>query len=106
MTPGDYFADLARCFTGERRDGDGIDVFRPALLERAQLDYSLGSLRAVDAYLVQLHEMVDLLGVEEALSRLGPTILWAGAYVGEAIRRCASPDRYGWIDHEAYVSRY
>jgi hypothetical protein len=106
MTPGDYFAAFARCFTGEAASADGAEIYRPALLPRARLDYSVDSLEAVDAYLLALHELVKVGGRQETIKQLGPTVMWAGAYVGETIRRSAAVDQFAWVDYTEYVAIY
>lgn len=77
------------------------DVVYPEKLDRSQLDFSIGSLKIVDAYLEHLHnnqaERMDKPWVN--------TVLWGGAYVGEAIRRSA-PREYNWVDFDEFVREY
>jgi hypothetical protein len=79
----DKFGKFAGCFVGER-SGDGQVVY-PEQLDRDHLDYSVASLKAVDAYLKYLQEhRSEHLGREWA-----NVVVWGGAYVGEVIRRNA-----------------
>lgn len=95
----DVFAEFAACFVGEL-DGDG-PIAHPEFLDRAKLDYTLESLKAVDAYLAHLHaRRPDQLGRE-----WGRAILWGGAYAGEVIRRHAGK-RFDWVDFDDFVRVY
>jgi hypothetical protein len=62
-----------------------------ASLERAELDFSLLSLRSLDSYLSTLHPH----GGELSDDLWNTTVLWAGAYLGEVIRRQAQ-DELHW----------
>src|SRR5215468_1275633 len=75
------FEELALAFRGRVR-GDG-DIAYPRELERSNLDYSLRSLRGVDAYLDYVHRHSHRITEDEWRS----TVLWGGAYLGEVIRR-------------------
>ncbi len=95
----DSFVEFAACFVGTQTD-DG-DIVHPDQLDRSRLDYSLDSLRVVDAYLLYLFQ-----NRPETLGRdWGRAVLWGGAYVGEVIRRQA-PRRYDWVDFDDFVQVY
>ena len=88
--------EFAQWFTGEAR-GKG-DIAFPERLRRAALDYSLDSLHVVDEYLDSLHENREVIPDEE----WRVTVLRAGAYVGEVLRR-ETGGRWGWIDYNDYM---
>ena len=90
--------EIAQCFTGELSDDK--DVAFPEQLDRHALDYSLDSLHAVDTYLDYLHAHRD--AIEEAW---GVTVVRAGAYVGEVLRRHADGD-WTWIDYNDYMPQH
>jgi hypothetical protein len=83
------FADLALMLT---RDEDN-PTFRRELLAADKLDFSVESLKHVDAYLGHLHKAPpqgkDFMRV----------MLRCGAYVGEVLRR-HSRDAYHWIGYD------
>jgi hypothetical protein len=70
-------------------------------LHRSQLDFTVDSLKILDGYLLFLYENHP----DEMGDAWGRTILWAGAYVGEVIRRNASR-QYDWIDFDDFVNRH
>src|SRR5687768_9853190 len=83
------YADLSLMLTQDQRN---ITYQRDAL-DPAALDFSLDSLRHVDAYLEHLRsdppEGHDFLRV----------VLRVGAYVGEVMRKQA-PGKYHWIEYD------
>lgn len=95
----EIFADFASRFvTGQRGGGDVAFVER---LKRNELDYALQSLNAVDDYLAILH--AERQGA--FLQGWSKTILWAGAYLGEVIRRNASRE-YNWTDFDEFTTEF
>ena len=64
------------------------------LLDPRKLDYSVESLRHVDQYLEAVRKNKN---VEKNWNR---TVLRAGAYVGEVIRRNDRNARWQWVDHD------
>ena len=93
------FEEFAEAFAG-RLGCDG-EILAPAVLNRAVLDYSLGSLRVLDEYLEHLHRnRKKVRGPEAAI-----TILRAGAYLGEVVRRNAK-EHYDWVDYNDYVPEH
>ena len=83
------YADLSLMLT---QDNQNI-TYRRDVLEPVQLDFSLNSLRHIDAYLEQLMitppEGHDFLRV----------VLRIGAYVGEVMKR-QRPGKYHWITYD------
>jgi hypothetical protein len=73
-------------------------TFRRDLLDPQKLDFSLQSLRHLDEYLLKIGKDAN---VEKDWNR---TVLRAGAYVGEVIKRASPPDRYHWLDYETAAS--
>jgi hypothetical protein len=69
----------------------------PHRLERRALDYSLDSLHALDHYLDYLHEHADDIEDQACTN----TVLAAGCYLGEVIRR-AAPIEYRWLNYADY----
>ena len=69
-------------------------TFGRQLLDRRKLDYSVESLKHVDEYLESIRKNKD---VEATWNR---TVLRAGAYVGEVIRRNDKKAQWRWVDHE------
>src|SRR5262249_41523213 len=66
------------------------------LIDATRLDYSIDSLKHVDAYLAVMRE-------RELTERDGAVVVMrVGAYVGEVIRR-ASTTTYHWLDYEEAV---
>jgi hypothetical protein len=95
----EVFAEFAARFAGSLA-GEGEIVFA-AHLDRARLDYSIDSLKAVDEYLAHLRaNQPPELGADWA-----ETVLWGGAYVGEVIRRNAARE-YHWIDFDDFLAEY
>jgi hypothetical protein len=82
-------------FLGES-DVEGGLAF-PERIERKGLDYRLESLHALDRYLDYLHEHADEIEDQEYTN----TVLAAGCYLGEVIRRCA-PVEYRWMNYADY----
>ena len=64
------------------------------LLDPRKLDYSVESLKHVDTYLEAVRKNKDL---QKSWNR---TVLRAGAYVGEVIRRNDKNIRWQWVDHD------
>ena len=100
-TPGldDIFHNFAEAFRGASKDDREIAF--PELLRRDRLDWSLDSLREVDAYLGQLHDRQDTL--DAAAAEI--TVLRGGAYVGEVVRLGRSSGGFHWVDYDDYVPR-
>lgn len=115
----DVFDALAAAFTGESSPDGGCrcqlplddavvdaldsttDITQPEQLDRDRLDYSLASLKLVDAYLTSLHEDRPA----QSPRQLNATVLRTGAYVGEAIRRGARRT-YGWADFHDFTTAF
>ncbi len=93
----DQIAEVANFFAG-RIVGD-TDVLHPEALDRRRLDFSLESLKAVDEWLEHLYAA----GVNPNSREAAETVIWAGAYVGEVIRRNAKL-QYRWIRYEEYMA--
>ncbi|MFN3168893.1 MAG: hypothetical protein ACE37H_17735 [Phycisphaeraceae bacterium] len=95
----EIFESFAECFVGNLSNDE--EIAHSAILKRDALDYSVESLKAVDAYLDYLHEhRPDELGPEWISS-----VLWGGAYVGEVIRRNAK-HAYDWIDFDEFIHEH
>ena len=75
------FAGLARMLTGDAAN----PVWKRELLDQAQLDFSLESLRHLDAYLETIHG--ERPQTDDELNRV---VMRCGAYVGEVIRKNSS----------------
>lgn len=90
-------SEAAKFFSGELHGA--TDVAIPEKLERKKLDYSLTSLEAVSSWLNGLREK----GINTNSEGIAESIIWAGAYVGEVIKRCTS-ETYIWIGYEDYMS--
>ena len=90
------FREFAAAFAGVFKDANRICC--PDQLDRSALDLSHESLKAVDRYLLHLHENKETLDGTEWSS----TVLYGGAYVGEVIRN-ATDNRYDWIDYDDYM---
>jgi hypothetical protein len=75
------------------------NVVCPDQLPWKDLDFSLASLKIVDAYLEYLHENEK----PEATTEWDRTILGAGAYVGEVIRYSADR-KYNWVRYEDFAA--
>jgi hypothetical protein len=89
--------EVAGFFVGRLR-GDG-DVMQPGALDRSALDFSLGSLHAVDRWLGHLRDR----GVTVETPDSAETLIWAGVYVGEVIRRNAKRG-FHWLRYEDYMA--
>src|SRR5207253_370710 len=85
-------------FLGESEVEGGLAF--PERIERDLLDYSLESLHALDRYLDHLHEHADAIE-DQAYTN---TVLAAGCYLGEVIRRNA-PVAYRWVNYADYFAR-
>jgi len=85
----------ARLLTGEEED-----ILDPLPLQetlrRKQLDYSVGSLIALDEYLVQV---APLLQPDDQFDALKHATLRAGAYLGEVLRRHAHGAHLNWAGY-------
>ena len=69
-------------------------TFRNELLDPCEFDYSLDSLKTLDDFLDTIRKDEE---VEKEWNR---TVLRAGAYAGEVIRRSNPAMTWHWIDHE------
>jgi hypothetical protein len=96
---GPFFAEFSESFAG--RIDDDCQIAFPEALKRSSLDYSLNSLLAVDQYLLHLHKNAQRIEAEA----YNNTIIRAGAYVGEVIRRNANA-RWHWIDYNDYMPQH
>jgi hypothetical protein len=94
----DIFEEFAMAFVG--RVKSDAEIAFPKKLDRSRLDFSLKSLKVLDAYVEYLHENADRIR-DDAWSK---TVLWGGAYLGEVIRRNAKRE-YDWIDYDEYMPR-
>lgn len=95
------FEKFATFFCG-RSQGQG-EVAYLGQLDRAQLNFSIDSLKTVDQYATFLHENRPMqIGREQEWIN---AILWGGAYVGEVIRRNAARE-YSWIDFQDFIEEY
>jgi hypothetical protein len=95
-TVNDVFEEFALAFGGELESDREIAF--PKKLDRDRLDFSLKSLKVLDAYLEVLYERRDRL--EDRAWHT--TVLWGGAYLGEVIRRNAKRE-YNWVDYDEYM---
>jgi hypothetical protein len=78
----------------------------------AALDFSLGSLKRIDDYLLRLHKALPkklfrprdpaAMGTEE----LAGCVLGAGCYLGEVIRRAPNGEKYTWRTHAELSREY
>src|SRR5262249_54401325 len=68
------------------------------LLDPKKLDYSVDSLKHVDAYLETIRKDKN---VEKEWNRV---VLRAGAYVGEVVRRNDKKTKWQWVDYETAKS--
>lgn len=84
---------------GESRVEGGLAF--PDRIDRGALDYSLESLHALDRYLDYLHEHTDEIEDQEYVN----TVLAAGCYLGEVIRRTA-PVEYRWVNYADYFPNH
>lgn len=95
----DVFERFAARFCGEVIGQTRIAY--PDHLHQDGLDYSLVSLQHVDEYLSWLHHArPETMGPEWV-----EAILWAGAYVGEVIRR-HGPRPYRWVDFDDWLAHH
>jgi hypothetical protein len=85
----DAFASLARRLAGDAQN----PTHRRELLVPESLDYSLDSLRHVDAYLFALHR------APPPEAEILQVVLRVGAYLGEVIR-AERPDVFHWVVYE------
>jgi hypothetical protein len=92
----DQMVEVADFFAG-RKVGD-TDVLVADRLRRSRLDFSLASLAAVDEWLETLASSCVALDERSAES-----VIWAGVYVGEVIRRNAKR-QWRWMQYEEYMS--
>lgn len=93
-------AEAARTFaTGSGADRD---VLLAKQLDRSKLDFGVDSLLAVDRWLAALRESgMDPTADDKAGDE---TMIRAGAYVGEVIRRC-SRRAYTWQRHADFLEK-
>lgn len=85
-------------FLGESEVEGGLAF--PDRIDRSALDYSLDSLHALDRYLDYLHAHAKWIEGQLYTN----TILAAGCYLGEVIRRQAQVE-YNWVNYADYFSR-
>lgn len=85
-------SELSRMFC---QDGD---TFGREWLDPKKLDYSVESLKHVDAYLEAARKSKNV------AKNWNRTVLRAGAYVGEVIRRNDRNIRWQWVDHDGAQS--
>ena len=93
----EQMSEVAAFYAG-RIKGDH-DVLLVKQLDRTKLDLTVGSLHAVDSWLGQLRDA----GVRADNELAGESVIWAGAYVGEVLRRCAKRD-YAWMHYDEYMA--
>src|SRR2546430_2104281 len=93
------FEEFAEMFAGRMKSPSEIAL--PEQLQREALDYRFESLALVDQYLTYVH----LHAAEMDESEWKPTVMRAGAYVGEVLRR-ASGNAWRWIDYEDYMPQH
>lgn len=91
---------LAKFLTGEF--AATVEVVSPHLLERKKLDWSLGSLSAVDDYLDALRELPSANTLEDTAA-WDAAILRTAAYVGEVARRKRKDLRWFW--YESWIAK-
>jgi hypothetical protein len=80
---------------GKSRVEEGLAF--PNRIDREALDYRLENLHALDRYLDYLHEHAEEIEDQEYTN----TVLAAGCYPGEVIRRTASVE-YRWVNYADY----
>jgi hypothetical protein len=90
------FENFAEMFAGRMEAPNEIAFSQQ--LRREALDYSFESLALVDEYLTYVHEHANEMDEDE----WKPTVMRAGAYAGEVLRR-ASGNAWTWIDYEDYM---
>jgi hypothetical protein len=72
------------------------------LIPRAELDYSVASLHAIDGYLAELHANTAEIPEQQVIN----VATAVGAYIGEVIRRNAQSRQYEWLNHGEYFSKH
>lgn len=92
----DMFGQFAEAFLGNM-EGDG-DIPVRDKLTTSKLDYSLESLQEVDRYL----EIVYKIKISDSSKEYQNLVVWAGAYIGEVIRRNAD-EEYHWVQYNEYM---
>ncbi|AXY76596.1 hypothetical protein D3H65_22490 [Paraflavitalea soli] len=92
----DMFGEFAEAFLGNM-EGEG-DIPSRHKLNVSSLDYSLDSLKEVDRYL----EIIYKIGIGNSGQEYQNLVVWAGAYLGEVIRRNATAE-YHWVQYEEYM---
>jgi hypothetical protein len=95
MSIKDEVGQLAQLFVS---GGPGGEIGLPATLDRGKLDYSIDSLQQVDEYLAAVHA-ADPRSISD--DEYGRTVLLAGAYLGEVVRR-NSPRKYEWMTYDDF----
>jgi hypothetical protein len=83
------FSDLSRMLTQDTR----LPTYKRELLDEKKLDFSVDSLKHIDAYLETLH------GTPPQQQDLAVVVLRTGAYAGEVIRKKSS-EKMHWIAFE------
>jgi len=73
-------------------------TFRHDLLSAGSFDFSVSSLKALDAYLLRVRKHPS---VKADWNR---TVLRAGAYVGEVVRRALPPGTFHWVAYNVAAS--
>jgi hypothetical protein len=95
----EVYVSLATRFVGEGA-GEG-EVLFPERLARPRLDYTLASLQVVDDYLAFLRQSQPELMTEIWTN----TVLWAGSYLGEVIRRHAGRP-FHWVEYDEFMKAH
>lgn len=80
-------------FLGQSDFAEGRIAFQHEI-DVARMDYSVGSLHALDSYLELAHENRDKIAEQDYTN----TVLAAGCYLGEVIRRNGKSE-YHWVNY-------
>lgn len=91
--------DFCAAFLGQSQFEEGGLAFKEQI-EVLQMDYSIESLHSLDRYLDILHENKEKIPNQTYTN----TVLGAGCYLGETIRRNA-PRKYSWVNYDGYFSK-
>jgi hypothetical protein len=95
----EIFEQFAQAFLGKFTDATPIAF--ATQLKREGLDFSHESLHLVDRYLAHLHKHKKKISDADWNS----TVLYAGAYTGEVIRR-ATGGYFRWVDYDEYIPKH
>lgn len=93
-----YCSDFSEIFREKGVDHGGIPS--PGKLDASKLDYSIESLKAVDAYLQPLYESSNTLDQNQVTN----LIVWGGCYVGESIKKHSSKG-FKWMNYHDYMAQ-